>query len=121
MNHYLYMGKYMIIYCDSGNSTKIMYDHYYSQLPEQIRKKIKRLTGHLTSFVGHYVWPKGLLYVPLTLTGRLTQDKNTQVLDFTIVKSASPYNIIFGRSAMKKFEAIASTIYGAVQFKTSNG
>lgn len=98
-----------------------MHVHCYSQLPEQMRKKMKWPIGHFTSFAGHSVCSKGILSIPLTLTNRLTQAKNTKVLDFTIVESASPYNIIFERSAMMKFEAISWTIHGAIQFRTSNG
>lgn len=54
------------IYYDSGSSTGIMYDHCLSQLLEQIRKRMKQLAGHLTSFAEHFVWLKGIMYVPLT-------------------------------------------------------
>nr|KAJ0204760.1 hypothetical protein LSAT_V11C500266940 [Lactuca sativa] len=43
---------------DRGSSTEIMYEHYFSQLPEQIRKKIQQPPGYLTSFAGHLVWEK---------------------------------------------------------------
>lgn len=49
-----------------------------------------------------------------------TSKKNTHTIAFTIVQSASPYNIIFGRSIMKKFGAILLTIHGTVQFRTPN-
>ena len=64
------------------------------------------------------MWPKGIFLIPLTLTDQLTHAKNTHTLDFKIVEPTSPYNIIFGRSAMKKFETIASTIHGVVRLKT---
>ena len=55
------------ICCDSGSLTEIMYEHCFSQLPEQIRKRMQQPAGHLTSFVGHFVCLTGILFVPLTL------------------------------------------------------
>lgn len=78
-------------------------------------------TRHLTSFVGHFVWLKGILSVALTLTDQATQAKNTQPIAFTIVKSTSYCNLIILRSAMRKFGAIVSTIHGIVQFQTKSG
>lgn len=37
------------------------------------------------------------------------------------MQSASPYNIIFGRSAMRKFGAIISILHGIVRFRTKGG
>lgn len=71
--------------------------------------------------MGHLESPKGILSIPLTLRDQLTQAENTQVLDVAIIQSLSPYNIIFGRSAMKKFEVIASTIHGLIWFKIPSG
>lgn len=65
------------IYCDSGSSTEVMYDHCFSQLPEQTRKKMKQPVRHLTSFMRHIMWPKWILSILLTLPNQLTQAKNT--------------------------------------------
>lgn len=108
------------IHWDNGSSTEIMYDYCYSKLPETMRKMLKQPEGHLTSFAGQSVWPLGILSVPLTFWDHHTQPRNTQMIDFTIILSELPYNIIFGRSTMKKFEATISTIHGLIRFKTPN-
>lgn len=98
-----------------------MYEHCFSKLTEVMRKERKEPKLHLTSFTRHLVWPLGVASLPLTLMDHQTHVKNTQTRDFTIIQSPSPYNIIFGRSVMKRFEVIAYTIHGLVRFKTLRG
>lgn len=93
-----------------------MYDHCFSKLSDVLRKKLRQIDAHLISFTEHLVWTFGILSFPLTLDDHHIQGKNTEMLDFMIIQLSSAYNRILGRSAMNKFEAIASTIHGLVRF-----
>nr|GFA99080.1 reverse transcriptase domain-containing protein [Tanacetum cinerariifolium] len=47
--------------------------------------------------------------------------KRTVMMEFVVVKSPSPYNIIIGRTRMRSLGVVASTIDYIIKFLTSNG
>ncbi|GKA90624.1 hypothetical protein Tco_0812494 [Tanacetum coccineum] len=73
----------------------------------------------LVGFSGEYSWPLG--DVPLEITigeGLLTV---TKTLNFVIVRSDSPHNLLLGRTAMQQMGIVVSTIHGAIKFHTPKG
>ncbi|GKD63079.1 reverse transcriptase domain-containing protein [Tanacetum coccineum] len=73
----------------------------------------------LVGFSGEHFWPLG--EVPLKITigdGSLTR---TEVLNFVIIRSNSPYNLLLGRTAMQRMGIVVSKIYGAIKFHTPKG
>nr|GEV33460.1 reverse transcriptase domain-containing protein [Tanacetum cinerariifolium] len=42
-------------------------------------------------------------------------------MEFAVVKSHSPYNVIFGRTGLRSLGAVALTIHSMIKFPTSNG
>ncbi|GKA07786.1 reverse transcriptase domain-containing protein [Tanacetum coccineum] len=78
-----------------------------------------RLTGSAVAFSGEHFWPLG--EVPLKITigdGSLTR---TEVLNFVIIRSNSPHNLLLGRTAMQRIGIVVSIIYGAIKFHTPKG
>ena len=73
----------------------------------------------LIGFSGERSWPLGEIPLEVTLgSGRLAR---TEILNFVIVRSKSPYNMIFGRTAMQKMGIVVSTVHATVKFQTANG
>nr|GEW61906.1 hypothetical protein [Tanacetum cinerariifolium] len=59
--------------------------------------------------------------IPLEITpGDLPLTKK-KTLNFMIVKSDSPYNMLLGRTAVQKMEIVVSTIHVAIKFHTTRG
>ncbi|GKB50962.1 reverse transcriptase domain-containing protein [Tanacetum coccineum] len=50
-------------------------------------------------------------------TGR----SKTVLMEFAIIKCSSPYNVIIGRTGMRSFGAIGSTIYSMIKFLANQG
>nr|GEW60402.1 reverse transcriptase domain-containing protein [Tanacetum cinerariifolium] len=45
----------------------------------------------------------------------------TVMINFTIVRTPSPYNVIFGRTGLRSLRAVSSTIHSMVKFPTPRG
>lgn len=107
------------IYMDSESSCEVIYEHCFMKLSPKIRSKRKESKMPLVGFSGERSWP--LREIPLEVTlgrGNLTR---TKVLNFVIVKSKSPYNMLIGRTAMQKMGIVVSTVHATVKFQTANG
>ena len=73
----------------------------------------------LVGFSGERSWPLGEIPLEVTLgSGKLAR---TEILQFVIVKSKSPYNMLIGRTAMQKMGIVVSTVHATVKFQTTNG
>ncbi|GKB16138.1 reverse transcriptase domain-containing protein [Tanacetum coccineum] len=59
--------------------------------------------------------------VPLEITIGEHPLSRTETLNFVIVKSDSPHNMLLGRTAMQKMGIVVSTIHGAIKFHTKKG
>ncbi|GJX99227.1 hypothetical protein Tco_0356246 [Tanacetum coccineum] len=73
----------------------------------------------LVGFSGEHSWP--IREVPLEITigdGLFTR---TETLNFVIVRSNSPHNLLLGRTAMQKMGIVVSMIHGATKFHTPRG
>ena len=106
-------------YMDCGSSCKIIYEHCFLKLRPSIRSKRVDSKIPLVGFSGEHSWPLGEVPLEITISeGRL---KRTETLTFVIVRSASPFNLLIGRTAMQKMGIVVSTIHAAIKFQTAYG
>ncbi|GKE07488.1 reverse transcriptase domain-containing protein [Tanacetum coccineum] len=88
------------VYMDSGSSCEVIYEHCSLKLKPSIRSLRVDSKTSLVGFSGEYSWPLG--EVPLEIMigeGLLTV---TKTLNFVIVRSDSPHNLLLGRTAMQQ-------------------
>nr|GEZ48030.1 reverse transcriptase domain-containing protein [Tanacetum cinerariifolium] len=71
----------------------------------------------LVGFSGGYSWPLG--EVPLEIKIREGLLTFTKTLNFVIVRSDSPHNLLLGRTTMQLMGIMVSTIHRAIKFYTS--
>ena len=73
----------------------------------------------LVGFSGERSWALG--EIPLKVTLGKRKFARTEVLNFVIVKSKSPYNMLIGRTTMQKMGIVVSMMHATVKFQTANG
>ncbi|GJX88870.1 hypothetical protein Tco_0340884 [Tanacetum coccineum] len=108
-----------MVYMDSGSSCEVIYEHYFLKLKLSIKSLRVDSKTLLFGFFGEYSRPLG--EVPLEITigeGLLTV---TKTLNFVIVRSDSPHNLLLRRTAMQQIGIMVSTIHGAIKFHTPKG
>ncbi|GJU37482.1 reverse transcriptase domain-containing protein [Tanacetum coccineum] len=73
----------------------------------------------LVGFSGEKSWAIGEVLLEITIgNAPLTR---SETLNFVIERSNSPYNMLLGRTTLKKMGMVVSTIHGAVKFHTTQG
>ncbi|GJW29235.1 reverse transcriptase domain-containing protein [Tanacetum coccineum] len=68
---------------------------------------------------GEKSWSIGKIPLEITIGDPPLTRKET--LNFAIIKSDSPYNMLLGRTAMQKMGFVVSTFHGAIEFHTTKG
>ncbi|GJZ11893.1 hypothetical protein Tco_0546652 [Tanacetum coccineum] len=104
---------------DGGSSCEIIYEHCFKKLKLSIRASKIDSKVPLVGFSREKSWSIGK--IPLEITtgdAPLTRKEN---LDFVIIKSDSPSNMLQGRTTMQKMGIVVSTIHGAIKFYTTEG
>ncbi|XP_058223017.1 uncharacterized protein LOC131332738 [Rhododendron vialii] len=99
---------------DQGSSADVMFFSTYQSLglsPAQLRTA----STPLVSFTGAPVWPLGLITLPVRAGSRILE------IEFVVVASPSPYNVILGRTWLHEMQAVASTYHQVVKFVGWNG
>ncbi|XP_058189258.1 uncharacterized protein LOC131306847 [Rhododendron vialii] len=99
---------------DPGSSADVMFFSTYQSLglsPAQLRTA----SAPLVSFTGVPVWPLGLITLPVRAGSRILE------IEFVVVASPSPYNVILGRTWLHEMQAVASTYHQVVKFVGWNG
>ncbi|XP_058223230.1 uncharacterized protein LOC131332939 [Rhododendron vialii] len=99
---------------DQGSSANVMFYSTFLSLglsPAQLRTA----STPLVSFTGAPVWPLGLITLPVRAGSRVLQ------IEFVVVASPSPYNVILGRTWLHEMRAVASTYHQVVKFIGWNG
>lgn len=79
--------------------------------PNQLRSA----TTPLVSLTGATVWPLGLISLPIRVGSRVID------INFVVVSSLSPYNVILGRAWLHSMKAVTSTLHQVVKFIGWNG
>ncbi|GKA21797.1 reverse transcriptase domain-containing protein [Tanacetum coccineum] len=106
------------IYVDRGTSSKVMYEHYFRNLRAETRAKLKESRTPLVGFSGEVSYPIGTINLNVTIGD--PERLRTIPMEFAVVKSHSPYNVILGRTGLRSLGAIASTIHSMIKFPTAN-
>nr|GFC41616.1 reverse transcriptase domain-containing protein [Tanacetum cinerariifolium] len=83
------------------------------------KSRLRKSNAPLVGFSGEIYHPLGLIDLKVTM-GELGRNKNV-LLEFTIVKCRSSYNVILGRTGMRSIRAMGSTIHSMINFSTANG
>lgn len=107
------------IYVDQGASVEVMYEHCFENLDSTIRSKLRETNTPLVGFSGESIKPLGKIELEVCF-GNEGLFRRT-IMTFVVVRSPLPYNIIVGRSGMKKLRAIPSTVHSMMKFPTLRG
>ncbi|GKC30713.1 reverse transcriptase domain-containing protein [Tanacetum coccineum] len=107
------------VYMDSGSSCEVIYEQCFPQLKPSIRSLRVDSKVPLIGFSGEHSWP--LREVPLEIMIGEGPLVRTKVLNFIILRSNSPHNLILGRTAMQKMGIVVSIIHRAIKFHTPKG
>ncbi|GKD90502.1 hypothetical protein Tco_1366009 [Tanacetum coccineum] len=101
---------------DSGSSCKVIYEHCFLKLKPSIRLLRVDSKIPLVGFSGEHSWPLGEVLLEVTM-GESPYTR-TKTLNFVIVRSNYPYNLLLERTTIQKIGIIVSTIHAVVKFHT---
>ena len=107
------------VYVDQGASVEVMYEHCFENLDFSIRSQLKETSTPLVGFSGESIKPLGKIELEVCFGNEGLFCRTT--MKFTVVRSLSLYNIILGRSGIKKLRVIPSTIHSMMKFQTPIG
>nr|GEX12940.1 reverse transcriptase domain-containing protein [Tanacetum cinerariifolium] len=120
-HHIVAMKGYLVrrVYVDQGSSVEVMFEHCFENLSPAIRSRLKSTQMDLVGFAGDVMKPLGKIELEVVFSdGGLFR---TVMINFTIVRAPSPYNVIFGRTCLRSLRAVSSTIHSMVKFPTPRG
>nr|GEY87968.1 hypothetical protein [Tanacetum cinerariifolium] len=83
------------------------------------RMYIDDTTTSLTGFNDETIWPLGQLRLLVTIGDAAHSTRAW--MNFMVVKSMSPYNVIIGRPGLKAIHVVPSTVYGMLKFPVEGG
>ncbi|GJS34796.1 reverse transcriptase domain-containing protein [Tanacetum coccineum] len=107
------------VYMDSESTCEVIYKHFFEKLNPTIKATRVNMKTPLVGFSGKRSWSIG--EVPLEIKiGEHTLSR-IETLNFIIVKSDSPHNMMLGRTTMQKIGIVVSTIHEAIKFHTKKG
>ncbi|GJT61812.1 reverse transcriptase domain-containing protein [Tanacetum coccineum] len=107
------------VYVDQGASVEVMFEHCFENLGPAIRSRLRNTQMDLVGFVGGVVKPLGKIDLEVVFGDRGLF--RTVMINFTVVRAPSPYNVIFGRTGLRALLAVSSTIHSMVKFPTPRG
>ena len=107
------------IHVDEGASVEVMYKHCFDSFHPSIRARLTATHTTLSGFSGEQVKPLGKIEMEVCFGSDGLCARTT--MKFIVLPSSSPYNIILGRSGLKKLRAIPSTIHAMMKFPTPRG
>ena len=99
---------------DAGSSAEVMFHSTFKALeldPNQLRPSLTPLVG----FSGAPVHPLGLISLPVRTGSRTVE------VEFVVVSSPSPYNVILGRAWLHELRGVASSLHQMVKYPGWNG
>ncbi|GKA53703.1 reverse transcriptase domain-containing protein [Tanacetum coccineum] len=107
------------VYMDNGSTRYVIYEHCFKKLnPTIIATRVNTKTP-LVGFSRKRSWSVREVLLEITIGEHPLS--RTETLNFVIVKSDSPHNMLLGRTAMQKMGIVVSTIHGAIKFHTKKG
>ncbi|GKA94248.1 reverse transcriptase domain-containing protein [Tanacetum coccineum] len=107
------------VHMDSGSSCKVIYEHCFLKLKPSIQASKVDSQVPLVGFSGEKSWAiREVLFEIMIGDAPLSR---SETLNFVIVRSIYPYNMLLGRTSMQKIGMVVSTIQGSVKFYTTQG
>ncbi|GKA70677.1 hypothetical protein Tco_0776816 [Tanacetum coccineum] len=106
-----------------GVISSVLMQQYQRKIRQSLRAekkaKLKESRTPLVGFSSEVSYPIGIINLNMTIgePGRL----QTIPMEFEVVKSHSPYNVILGRTSLRSLGGVASTIHSMIKFPTTNG
>ena len=88
------------VYVDQGASVEVMYEHCFLNLDPSIRKKLTYTNTPLIGFAGEAIKPLVKIELEVCFGSEGLYRRTT--MKFAVIRSPSHYNIILGRSVIKK-------------------
>ncbi|GJW36484.1 reverse transcriptase domain-containing protein [Tanacetum coccineum] len=107
------------MYVDGGSALEIMYEHCFNKLLPEVKSKMVLATAPLIGFSGKIIWPLGQISL-LVIIGDV-EHSTSALMNFVVVRLASPYNGIIGRPGIRKIQAVPSTAHGMLKFPMEGG
>ncbi|GJW05354.1 hypothetical protein Tco_1564210 [Tanacetum coccineum] len=107
------------VYINSRSSCEVIYKHCFLKLKPSIRSLQIDSKTPLVGFSVEHSWPPGEVPLEITISG--SPYARTEILNFVIVRSISPHNLLHRRTAMQRMSIVVSTIHGAIKFHTPRG
>nr|GEV73964.1 reverse transcriptase domain-containing protein [Tanacetum cinerariifolium] len=104
---------------DGESSCEIIYESCFEKLNPTIKATKVDLKTPLAGFSREHSWSIG--EVPLEITMGDAPFLRTKTLNFVIVRSDFPYNMLLGRTTMQRMGIVVSTIHGAIKFHKEKG
>ncbi|GJS70024.1 hypothetical protein Tco_0702865 [Tanacetum coccineum] len=98
------------MYVDGGPASEIMYEHFFNKLLPEVKRKMVPATAPLIGFSGEIIWPLGQISLLVKISDE--EHSTLALMNFVVVRSASPYNEIIGRPGIRKIQAVPSTAHG---------
>ncbi|XP_071739490.1 uncharacterized protein [Rutidosis leptorrhynchoides] len=103
------------VHVDTGSSVDVMYEQCFYKLPALIKALLKPTAVSVAGFSGESTWPIGQLELQVELVDNRDESlKRQALLNLYVIRNQSRFNIILGRTALRMFGAIPSTLHGMV-------
>lgn len=106
------------VYIDVGSSVDVMYCWTFQRMGLK-DKQLTRVQTLLVEFEGHVVYPKRMITL-MTTIGKFSKSQTIHV-NFTVVKTDTPCNMLLGRPTPNVLRAIFSIYHLSLKFPTPNG
>ncbi|GJR19773.1 hypothetical protein Tco_0968300 [Tanacetum coccineum] len=87
------------IHIDGGSSLEVMHEHCFRNLSYWTRSRLKESRVPLMGFSGEVIYPLGVIDLEVTI-GECGKTR-TVIMEFTVVKSPSPYNALLDPTLMQ--------------------
>ncbi|GJV51604.1 reverse transcriptase domain-containing protein [Tanacetum coccineum] len=110
------MERYLVrmVYIDQGASVEVMFEHCFENLSPAIRSRLRGTQMDLVGFAGGVLKPLRKIKLEVVFgDGGLFK---TVMINFTVVREPSPYNVIFGRTGLRSLRAVSLKIHSMVKF-----
>ncbi|GJT71843.1 reverse transcriptase domain-containing protein [Tanacetum coccineum] len=105
------------VYMDSRSTCEVIYEHYFEKLNPTIKATRVNMKTPFVGFSGKHSWSVG--EVPLEITIGEHPLSRTKTLNFIIVKSDSPHNMLVRKTALQKIGIVVSiNLFEAINFHT---
>nr|GEX00201.1 reverse transcriptase domain-containing protein [Tanacetum cinerariifolium] len=108
-----------IVYVDQGESCEVMFEHCFENLCPAMKSRLRSTKMDLVGFAGGVVKPMGKIELEVVFGDEGLFRRI--MINFTLVRAPSPYNVIFERPGLRALRAVSSTVHSMVKFPTPRG